>query len=342
MKRSIGVIKLSALGDVIWTISLLKQLEIEFPEDQITLLTDEIFIPLLEQFELKCTYIPFKKPRAFSDYITTIKKLKSFSFDILLCAQSSLRINILYPFIKSPLKIGLEKGRGSDFQSLFIHTRPKVSLDTKNLHQIHPLINMINAIDQKKIDISLRPLTLPTTTKKPQIIIHPMASHLDRTPHVKFWRGLITNLQEEYPQYKIILTGAKKDLSFCHEIAKDLSIQDLSGKTNLVELHHLYKNSSLVIAPDTGPIHLASATLTHTIGLYAAVPSSYTGPIFHLDLVIDKYGKLYEKKYGSPPLSPEKKWPPKRLYGEDLRDAFDAKEVISMIQKRELLTPSTI
>jgi heptosyltransferase I len=44
-----------------------------------------------------------------------------------------------------------------------------------------------------------------------------------------------------------------------------------------------------VLAPDTGPAHIASALGTDTIGLYAATNPDRAGPYNHRHYVVNKY-----------------------------------------------------
>jgi heptosyltransferase I len=51
----------------------------------------------------------------------------------------------------------------------------------------------------------------------------------------------------------------------------------------------------VVISPDSGPAHLASALGTPVIGLYAATPSKRSGPYNSLGLCVDKYTEAAQK-----------------------------------------------
>ncbi len=47
--------------------------------------------------------------------------------------------------------------------------------------------------------------------------------------------------------------------------------------------------ADIVLAPDTGPVHIASALGTDTIGLYASTNPDRAGPYNHKQTVVNKY-----------------------------------------------------
>jgi len=47
--------------------------------------------------------------------------------------------------------------------------------------------------------------------------------------------------------------------------------------------------ADIVLSPDTGPVHIASALGTDTIGLYAATNPDRAGPYNHKQYVVNKY-----------------------------------------------------
>ena len=57
----------------------------------------------------------------------------------------------------------------------------------------------------------------------------------------------------------------------------------------------LLKQAAVVISPDSGPAHIASALGIPVIGLYAATPGKRSGPYNSLDLCVDKYSEAAQK-----------------------------------------------
>ncbi|MFB3078883.1 MAG: glycosyltransferase family 9 protein, partial [Lysobacterales bacterium] len=70
---------------------------------------------------------------------------------------------------------------------------------------------------------------------------------------------------------------------------------NLVGKDTLEQSKALLKKAALVIAPDSGPAHIASALGTPVIGLYAATWSRRSGPYNSLDLCVDRFAQAAVK-----------------------------------------------
>ncbi len=83
---------------------------------------------------------------------------------------------------------------------------------------------------------------------------------------------LIDKMQQQYPDYKLILIGNSLEQAYVENIISCLSFQDniinYAGKTNIDELISLIEHASLVITNDTGPMHIAFSTQTKTVALF--------------------------------------------------------------------------
>jgi len=78
-----------------------------------------------------------------------------------------------------------------------------------------------------------------------------------------------------------MVTGAKKDRKMAQEIMAGVNSDrcyTVAGETGLNELAALFKECSLVVSADSGPLHLASATGVTTIGIYGPTSAQITGP----------------------------------------------------------------
>ncbi len=101
---------------------------------------------------------------------------------------------------------------------------------------------------------------------------------------------------------KIFLTGGPTDLERDYgrgivELAR-AEVVNLIGKTTLKQLLALLERSSVVLCPDSGPAHMATAVGTPVVGLYATSNRHRTGPYLSQDLVVDKYPEAVRKELG--------------------------------------------
>ncbi len=73
---------------------------------------------------------------------------------------------------------------------------------------------------------------------------------------------------------------------------------NLIGKTSLKQLLALLERASLLLCPDSGPAHMATAVGTPVVGLYATSNRFRTGPYLSQDLVVDAYPRAVQREFG--------------------------------------------
>ena len=298
--KVIGVMRLSALGDIIWTLPMLHHLMKAYPEHRIVYITSSPFSSIVEGIKGVETIV-VDKPRTFKDYLKLIKKLRAIEFDLFLCTQANLRVNVLFPFIRAKRKIGFDSRRGRDAHHLFVPEE----ISYRREHALKAFLGFLDHLEVS-YDNSIE-YKIPITPHEDEwflktgfqnyICIHPKASHEYRTWPIERYIEL-TKLFVNNHDVKVILTGTSADFDFCERIRTSLKsdqVINMANKTSLLELAKLYKESSLVIAPDSGPIHLANAVGAKVIGLYVSLPSSFTGPYGQEEYCIDKYKEAAQR-----------------------------------------------
>jgi lipopolysaccharide heptosyltransferase II len=95
----------------------------------------------------------------------------------------------------------------------------------------------------------------------------------------KSFAKLADMLYEKF-NVKIVLSGAKKDAVLVEEIKGMMKIHPVvsCGLTTLKELGALLERANLVIANDSGPMHLAVAMKSNVIALFGPTSPELTGP----------------------------------------------------------------
>ncbi len=79
---------------------------------------------------------------------------------------------------------------------------------------------------------------------------------------------------------RIVIAGAKKDINLAQDISGMMKYPPViaAGKTTLKELGALFSRADLVVANDTGPMHMAVAMKAKTIALFGPTSPEITGP----------------------------------------------------------------
>jgi ADP-heptose:LPS heptosyltransferase len=110
------------------------------------------------------------------------------------------------------------------------------------------------------------------------VALNPGAAREEKRWPVAHWRALGERIHAEGGARLLLLWGPD-EAHMAREIKTGLGVPAiLAPPTDLHELSALLARASLVIANDTGPLHLAAALGTPALGLYGPTRSARNGP----------------------------------------------------------------
>jgi heptosyltransferase I len=103
---------------------------------------------------------------------------------------------------------------------------------------------------------------------------------------------------------RIVLTGGTTAIEERYgrgivELSK-AQLTNTIGRTTLKQLLAILERATVVLCPDSGPAHMATAVRTPVVGLYATSNRFRTGPYFSQHLVVDKYPEAVRREFGKP------------------------------------------
>jgi len=113
----------------------------------------------------------------------------------------------------------------------------------------------------------------------PAVLIHPGAAAASRRWPADRWAAVARGLAAGGEQ--VLITGGPDEVTLAAEIAAGAGLPDdavVAGRTGLLELAGLVAAARLVVAPDTGVGHLATATGTASVLLFGPTPPRLWGP----------------------------------------------------------------
>lgn len=302
----IAIVRFSALGDVVMVAAAVRALQRSLPAATLTWITSPLAYALLQgmpgvQFEV------LEKPRSLGDYRAFYRIFRRREFDVVLAMQANLRINLLYPALRAPLKIGFDRTRAREGQWLFCNQ----CIPFRDTHLVDSFLSFVEILtgrsaaadwdlplEQGDIDWAGDQLqVLP----KPLIAIHPHASKAERNWLPQRYAEV---LQESVSRWhcSVLLTGGNSpsELALCDHLSQLAPGRTLNlcGQTTPKQLAALLGQVDILIAPDTGSVHIARAMGTPVIGLYAVASPGLTGPYQQMDYCVDRYPQAVETFLG--------------------------------------------
>ena len=307
--QHIAIVRFSALGDVVMVAAAIRALRHELPDAKITWITSPLAYSLLEGLD-GVEFLVTDKPRSLSDYRAFYRLLGEHRFDAVLAMQANLRINLLYPAIRAPIKVGFDRTRARELQWLFCNR----SIPFKNDHLADSFLAFVTELTGTPARAEW---ALPITTAeqawarkktaalpRPLIALHPVSSKIERnwlTPRY----AKVIELAVKYFDCGIVITGgnAADERAICERLAQVAPTHTLNlcGQTTPKQLAAVLAEADVLIAPDTAAVHLARAVDTPVVGLYAVAPARLTGPYQRTTYCVDRYDEAVREYLGKDP-----------------------------------------
>jgi heptosyltransferase I len=232
--------------------------------------------------------------------------LRGRHFDILLHMQVSARANLLSRLVKAPVRLGWDRGRSRDFHHWFsncqVASRPFQ-------HQVQGFLEFPRAlgiaVDTPRWDL---PVAMEARDWVEQqipgdqatLLISPCSSHVLRNWRPEYYAEVGDHAASR--GMRVVLTGGpsalERETGQAIEAAMKSRCLNLVGKDTLEQSKALLQRADLLLTPDAGPAHIASALGTAVLGLYAATWSRRSGPYNSLELCVDRYEEAARKFRG--------------------------------------------
>jgi heptosyltransferase I len=305
IKPRIAIVRFSALGDVVMVSAAINALQRALPDAEITWFTSPLTYSLLHRMP-QVQFVVVDKPRSFSAYRAFYRRFRARDFDAVLAMQANLRINLLYPALRAPIKIGFDRTRAREGQWLFCDQRIPFHDD----HLVDSFLSFVEKLTGQAAeavwDLPLEEADHAWANEQlrhlssPLIAIHPHASKAERNWLLERYAEVI-----QKSSGSIVLTGGDSlaERSLCQQlcaIAPDRTL-DLCGKTSPKQLAALLEKVDVLVAPDTGAVHIARAMGTPVIGLYAVASPKLTGPYQRTEYCVDRYPEAVRKYLAKDP-----------------------------------------
>lgn len=303
--NSICVLRLSAIGDVCNAVAVVQAIQRQWPTTKITWVTGKLEAQLISDIE-NIRVIVFDKKQGWRAYTNLWQQLKGETFDALLHMQYAIRASIATLGIKARYKLGFDAKRSQDFQTWFTNTKvpspeaPHV-LDGLLAFAQHLGIKDINpkwSLTYSEEDKLWA--TQHLSSEQRNLLIVPGASKAYKNWHAEGYAQVITDAQKK--SWNVLLAGSPSsvEVTLAEQISNLITnpVTNLVGQSSLKQMLALIDQCDVVIAPDTGPTHMANAMNTPVIGLYAHHNPRRTGPYLYQNYVVSAYDEAIRDETG--------------------------------------------
>jgi heptosyltransferase I len=334
----IAIVRFSALGDVVMVSAAIRALQHSLPDATITWITSPLAFALLKGMH-GVNFEVLEKPRSLADYLAFYRTFRTRQFDVVLAMQANLRINLLYPALHAPVKIGFDRTRAREGQWLFCNRH----IPFHDTHLVDSFLSFVETLTDKPApaiwDLPVDESELSWAREqlhrlpKPWVAIHPHASKAERNWLPERYAQVVKETASRW-HGGVLLTGGNSpiELSLCAHLAQLAPghTLNLCGKSTPKQLAALLSLADVLIAPDTGAVHIARAMGTPVVGLYAVASPKLTGPYQQLEYCVDRYPQAVKKYLGKD--SGQLPWNT-RVHHPDAMALIEVSDVIRQLEK---------
>lgn len=205
-----------------------------------------------------------------------VRKLKELRIDRAYIPHRYLRSSALAFFSGIKERIGYSNSGGKIFLNKKIEY-------IKGIHEVERLFNLVDGENPKDNRIELFPSVKEIDNIDKMwkerglegnkvVIVAPGSKWFTKMWPTEYFNELIKKLSTE-ECVKVVIVGGKDEESLRIDSYKN--VENLIGKTSLLELKEIFRRAEVIVTNDSSPIHIASATDTFIIAIFGATVKEF-------------------------------------------------------------------
>lgn len=301
--RSLCLLRLSALGDVVHAVTLVRRLQRHQPGIAITWIIGRAEAALLKGLD-GVEFIVFDKRGGWAALRDLRRALAGRRFDVLLHLQLALRANVLAALVRADRRIGYDAARSKEGHGLVVNQR----IAPGGLHVLDAFGQFAAAVGCPEGAVEWR-LPVPDEARAwaagvlpdgaPALLISPCSSHALRNWRPERYAAVASHALAR--GWRVLLCGGPSALersmgdAILAALPQPQAVQDLIGKDTFKRFLALCERATLLLAPDSGPVHMANAMGCRVLGLYACTALQRSGPYSDRRWSTDHYAEAAER-----------------------------------------------
>jgi lipopolysaccharide heptosyltransferase I len=287
------LIKPSSLGDIIHSLPVLTALRRRYPKAHLTWVVNRTYEPLLQGHPDLDSTLPFDRTtsrfepiQAVLGYVRFLRALRRQRFDLVLDLQGLLRSGVMCLASGAPRRVGLSTAREG---ATWFYTDIVPVGDTNAMHAVDRTWLIAEALGAGGGPKQFRVPLADSAKAWAEAVLHDWprpwlmfgvgARWLTKRWPPEHFAALAERAQREFGG-TVVFLGGRDETPLARATASYLSgpIRDLTGRTTLPQLAALLARADVMVANDTGPLHLAAALGRPVVAPYTCTSVQRNGP----------------------------------------------------------------
>jgi len=301
---NIALVKLSSIGDVVHALPVAAALHAALPQARLAWIVERREAAVLRGHPSLSEIVPVdtrgwrraRTPLAVAETTGALvalgRHLRASRFDVAIDLQGLVKSGVITAATGAPLRIGFSAAHCREgLNALF--TNQRVAPPPAARHVVDRYLSLVEPLGARARAVEF---ALPTDEAadtrigeflmrvglKPRdrlVVLNPGAGRPDKRWPIECFRSLARRLADEAGASVLVIWGPN-ELTDARTIVgtETPGHAILAPPTNLDELLAVLRRASVVVAADTGPLHLAAALGTPCLGLYGPTTAERNGP----------------------------------------------------------------
>jgi len=303
--RTILIVKLSAMGDVVHGLPSVTYLRKAAPKAEIHWAVDTRFAELLEGNPgiAKVVPLPIREwkgrlgsPATWREARSAAEALRGEKYDLAIDLQGNIKSGVVTYLSGAPLRYGFPRETARERQNLWFTNRHPPAVE-EDRHVTSKILRVASApFGGTFVPEELRGEVVNTAAETeaaerllldaapdaaPRLALHPGTTWNTKRMDPAFWADAVRFLRAAFPSLGVFLSwGTEKEREEC------LAIRYLAGRgvallprLGYKALAAVYRACGHMIGPDTGPLHLAAVVGAKTVSVFRGSDGRYAAPV---------------------------------------------------------------
>ena len=286
------VLRLGSLGDIVHTLPAVAALRDTFPAAQIDWLIERKWSPLLASNPSFVSTISLD--RGLAGTLAAVRTLRRNAYSCVIDFQSLYKSALFSLLSGAPRRIGFDRASARESGAALFYTHRVSATGTHIIDQLLSLAAGAGA----RIGPARFPLVIPNTAQQEisrrlagqgitgYIVVSPGGGWRSKCWPPERYGELCRALERDRGLCAVVNFGPGEE-SLAEAVCRaPAPASPVRFETNLPQLMALLARARLVVAADTGPLHLAAALGAPVVALFGPTNPQRNGPYFPADVVV--------------------------------------------------------
>lgn len=273
--RSVLIVLMGSLGDVVRGLSLVHRLKIGAPGVRISWVVEPKCEEIVRAHPEIDRVIVFNRKRGISDLPRVRRELRSEPFDLVLDLQRHFKSGVVSLLSGAPRRIGFHRKNAKEGNWLFSSEQiPEFPLHTPKLTHYHAFLDQLG-IPSSAMDFGLTTWAASSDRTRfalpPNYLVFVLGSAWESKNWPAEGYSQLCEMVLKGCQHSIVLVGDSTVSGIATQLEQKFAsprIRNLTSQTSLRELAGILHGAQACVGPDSGPGHIASALSRPYIALY--------------------------------------------------------------------------